>query len=395
MRILWVVKTQMDVAVDRSTYLSMASELQTLGHSVRLLSGRRRSGSRVAADEAVEYVNVPGIPGVFHVGYLFDVYARVLRMLRTHPPEVMLFDPVSAPAVCRAIRHQHGTHPPLIMDVRSLPVPVSSPGTWARNWLFSQGLHSGARVSDALSVITPALREALDADYGVRFDRVVTWSSGVDVRLFDPRRIPAQAVAAKRRELGLQDRVVVLYHGTMDLRRGLGTLLEAFACLPGDVRAQIGLVLLGDGPAQAALARVIAEKGLHDAVRCLAAVGHDDVPLFIAAADAGVLPFPDLPIWRTSSPIKLFEYLAMGKPVIATVIEAHRSVLNGRGCAIFAGDGSRAHLATALGELPALSSAQREAMGREGRSLVESSYTWAAQARRLSNFLTELRGRGC
>ena len=77
-------------------------------------------------------------------------------------------------------------------------------------------------------------------------------------------------------------------------------------------------------------------------------VSHKEVPKYINRSDAGILPFPDWPGWNTSSFLKLLEYLACGKPVIATRIPAHTSVLDGRNFAFWALTSSPESIAAAI-----------------------------------------------
>jgi glycosyltransferase involved in cell wall biosynthesis len=56
-------------------------------------------------------------------------------------------------------------------------------------------------------------------------------------------------------------------------------------------------------------------------------VSHDQVPKCLSQAHVGVLPFPDEVKFRVSSPIKLFEYMAAGLPIMATRILCHTEVI--------------------------------------------------------------------
>jgi glycosyltransferase involved in cell wall biosynthesis len=66
------------------------------------------------------------------------------------------------------------------------------------------------------------------------------------------------------------------------------------------------------------------------------AVPHDQIQEWLAKAHIGVLPFPDEEKFRVSSPIKLFEYMAAGMPVLTTRIECHTSVLQNEGNSFWA-----------------------------------------------------------
>jgi glycosyltransferase involved in cell wall biosynthesis len=392
MRILWVLKKQLDVTVDRSTYVAMVGELAALGHSVVLITGNKRQATDIGLGGRVRYVPTSPVPGAFHASFLLGAYVETRRFLMSQPPDVLVFDPFSAPAVAVALRQARVNHVRLVMDVRTLPGPRSSLPSWLRDAVFANGIKVGARIADGVAVITDALRDSLEREYGLPANlRGAVWSSGVDVDLFNPDRICKNMVREVRRQFKLDGRVILLYHGAIDLRRGLGELVEAFSLLEAATQSRLGLVLLGEGSGLAALRQSVARLGLEDAVRWVPSVPHERVPLFVAAGDVGVIPLPDLDIWRTSSPIKLFEYLAMKKPVVVTDIEAHHAVLGARPHAIYSHGSSALSLANALERLAAMSREAIGMAGEDGRDLVIESYTWTAQASRLSAFLEALR----
>jgi glycosyltransferase involved in cell wall biosynthesis len=113
-----------------------------------------------------------------------------------------------------------------------------------------------------------------------------------------------------RARLGISDRLIVGFHGVFSPWYGLDALVEAFAL----VEAQDAfLLLVGDGVDREAVERLVAERGLADRVLITGFVSHDEVPGYLDALDIAVIPDH---VWWTS-PLKLFEYGAMRKPVIA------------------------------------------------------------------------------
>jgi len=121
-------------------------------------------------------------------------------------------------------------------------------------------------------------------------------------------------------------------------------------------------------------------------------VPYEQMPACIAGCDIGMLAYPDVEFWRTSNPLKLLEYMAMNKPVIARDIEAFRAIIGGSGCAMFLSDNSPAAIAEALAEAY---QRRRElpALGAGGRAQVLAYYTWEAQAISLMQFLHAIGGK--
>jgi len=126
-----------------------------------------------------------------------------------------------------------------------------------------------------------------------------------------------------KRQHGLSGRKIVLYVGklsavecTLDLAKAVSSLLEE--------QESIVLVMVGDGPERASIERFVDEKGLKSRVRVTGWVSHEEVPNWIAMADVCVLPrredMPSAKFYSPHSVRKVGEYLALGKPVVATPV---------------------------------------------------------------------------
>jgi glycosyltransferase involved in cell wall biosynthesis len=104
--------------------------------------------------------------------------------------------------------------------------------------------------------------------------------------------------------------------GSLKPWHGLSTLVDAFALLP---RAEqiARLLIVGDGPERSSVADKVSSYGLQEAVHFAGSVDPEAVPGFLASMSVGVAPYPDLPSFYFS-PLKVFEYLAAGLPVVAS-----------------------------------------------------------------------------
>ena len=406
LRIVWVLKKQLDRATDRSARVEMVKALQAAGHTVLLLTGKRSSTADYGLGESLEFARTLPWPGAFHLSFLLSVRARVRRLVRAGRVDVVVFDPLSAVAILGALaghrRRARASTPrvTLVMDVRSLPAPGRRWAARGRRALFRMGVTVGARIAEGVTVISPALHEELVQGSGLSANKPwVVWSSAVDATRFDPRRFSADDVGRLRSDLGLENHYVVLYHGAMDMRRGLDALVQSFAVLRarGDDRARL-LLVGGDYDVQA-LRSLAAREGLGERIVFVDTVPYETVPLYVAAADAGIVPLPDTAIWRTSSPLKLFEYLAMEKPVIVSDIRAHRDLVQPScGACFMRGFGADA-IAAAIesvmawdGDSVSASGGAATAKGAAARDLVMREYSWSSQAGRMLAFVGELRG---
>jgi glycosyltransferase involved in cell wall biosynthesis len=117
---------------------------------------------------------------------------------------------------------------------------------------------------------------------------------------------------------------VVVYAGTFEDYQGLPTLLAGIPAVLSKVPNAV-FVLVGDsGSKGASFYRQARKMGVENSLRVISRQERERIPAFLALAD--VLFSPRL--YGGNLPLKIFEYLASGKPIVATDIPAHRSVLN-------------------------------------------------------------------
>src|SRR5262249_22465461 len=173
-------------------------------------------------------------------------------------------------------------------------------------------------------------------------------------------------------------------------------LVEAIKILRARGRTDIGAVLIGDGPERP---RVMQAAGNIETIVFTGAIPHDRMPAALSAADVGVAPFDvaahaPLALGFYWSPLKIFEYMAAGLPVVAPAVDRIPSLVeNGREGILYVPPdegsyraaqtgGSHAEaLAAALLELadPQL----RQRLGAAARDRAVRQYSWAAHSRAL------------
>ena len=165
--------------------------------------------------------------------------------------------------------------------------------------------------------VTEALREEWIAA-GMPADKICVWPDAVDLERFEQAPAPSDARAA----LGLpREGALAVYCGHFYDEKGVPSLVDAARLLP-----KASLLLVGGWPADIERMRERAHGS--GAVRFAGFVANALVPLHLAAADVLVLPnSARFPQSRTTSPLKLFEYMAARRPIVATRIPALAGLL--------------------------------------------------------------------
>jgi glycosyltransferase involved in cell wall biosynthesis len=124
-------------------------------------------------------------------------------------------------------------------------------------------------------------------------------------------------------------------------------------------------------------------------VRYLGSVEHARVPELLARVKVGLIPLHPVANYVDAYPVKLFEYMAAGLPVIATDVPRWREFLEAHGCGVCVEPGSPRRLAEAITRL--LDDDQRaRAMGERARRAAVEHYSWETQAAVLADLYAEL-----
>jgi glycosyltransferase involved in cell wall biosynthesis len=184
--------------------------------------------------------------------------------------------------------------------------------------------------------------------------------------------------------------VVAVFAGAFRAWHGAITLVRAIRQLRAEGRAGVDAVLIGDGPE---LARTQAEAAGLDGVTFTGAVPHDRMPACLAAADIGVAPFdvaahPPLQLAFYWSPLKVFEYMAAGLPVVAPDIPRLARIVGSGQAGLLYDTHAPRGLADALARL-AERGDERRRLGAAARARVCEEFSWAAHCRRLDDAIRQ------
>ena len=244
------------------------------------------------------------------------------------------------------------------------------PNAWPSTLLFDR-LTSRA---DAITVSNSFLRD--------RYGGEIVWH-GRDTAAFDPARYPIEE-ARSRLGLALDERVVMFF-GTIQRYKGVDDLIRAVAALD---RRDVRLVLVGAGDTAAARsAAEMARALLGPRATVIGLQPFARVPEIIAAADVVVVPQQRTSATMGQMPAKLFDAMAMAKPVVATRVSDIPRVLDG--CGWVVEPDSPPALAAAIREV--LDDPARAAsMAAAARRKCVAEYSWDAMERTLTGIFERL-----
>jgi len=265
---------------------------------------------------------------------------------------------------------------PFLMEVRDLwpefaidlgvlhnPVLIKL-SRWLEGFLYARATH--------LIVNSPAYRDNL-LQKGIDEQKISLIPNGVDPTMFDPDA-DGQLV---RKELKLDDRFVVTYAGALGMANDIPTIL----CAANHLRAHrtINFLLVGDGKERSNLEAIAAELDLPN-VTFTGARPKSNMPAFLAASNACVATLQDIPMFRTTYPNKVFDYMAAGRPTILAIDGVIRQVVEEAGGGIFVPPGDDRALAEAALYL-ANHPEEAKRMGQQARNYVAQHFNRTGQAK--------------
>ena len=336
------------------------------------------------ASLVIERVAVPRQPSARRAVFLVQVFRRTLAA--RHVDVIMTRDLAIASI---ALRLPAGWRPPIVYESHGFAPAVSAelsalhahltPGGAAKLRRLEARERQVWRDADGYVTITSGLARELAGRFGDR-RRVATVADGT--------RLPAPGPEPPRPARAAGAGPVIGYAGHLYSWKGIDVLIAALGHLPG----MQGLVVGGlDGEPDAARVRALADRLAPGRVRFTGQVDPPQVAALIREAD--VLVIPNLPT-RTSttytSPLKLFEYMASGRPIVASDLPAFREVLRPDGNAVLVAPGDEAALADGIrrvvtdGALAARIAAQAKAD--------VTGYSWDKRAERLEAVLAAAAG---
>ena len=360
---------------------------------------------------------------VWQASYLAGLAAALPRELATRRPDVVFARDLRTARI--AARPTHAIGAKLAFEVHGLPSYEARHGAGRSNLppaeaerlrrleaeVFSQ--------ADRIVTITECARRILLDDYGVPSPRVRTVADGTTVAETPatsadtgPRGVEAAALVgaaplppkaggltppalggrgaalASPAPQGPRDVPRVFYVGQLYPWKGAGLVVDVAGLVPEARFVVVGGTPAGpDGdPDVAALIRRIREAGTGECVELRGYVSYGRVPAQLREASVALLPLPDEPVARYfTSPLKLFDYMAAGVPIVASDLPSIREVLRHGENALLATPGDPRAFAAAVRYL-LRDPAYARRLGARGREDVRA-YSWDARAARLLEFL--------
>jgi len=354
----------------------LADNLKKMGHHVTLILPKIGYPKKQTVVDVIEipFIDLPIIrPLSFHL--ISSLY--LLKTLRSNADFIY-------------VRQLNSFLPPLISKLYNIPsffeIPndpyIAYQSRSKMRCFFEKTMDKlSMALSDKIVVLSEWSKKRLNQLGRIPLSKVVVLPSGTDTNLFRP--LEKDACCQK---VGLDPSFFYIgFVGTFFVHQGIDILIDAAPVVLGKF-PNVRFLLVGDGPMMDAWKTKVNQKGLQDVFVFTGQVPYRKVPEYIGAMDICVAPH--LKDSNQASPVKIFDYMACGRAIVASDIEVVREIVGDSKCALLVVPEVPKEMAEGIVELVKYPE-KRKLMGATGRTLVVKHFDRLIMARDLMNRFSE------
>jgi glycosyltransferase involved in cell wall biosynthesis len=353
----------------------MVSAMRRQGHDVVMVAPAMAEGAAFGDDAGLISRIKKMLPGALYelleLGYSWVAYRKLRDAYAQHRPDVLYerYNLFFLPGLWLKKR----TGIPYLLEVNSpLAHERAAYGGLKLKALARWTERSVWRGADMTLPVTNVLADFLRRD-GVPESRIMVVPNGVN-----RDRFPADQDGARLREqLGLGGKIVLGFVGFIRDWHGLPHVVDAMAAMEN--RDQLHFLVVGDGPGRIQLEEHARRLGMAHQVSCLGLVDRDRVAAHVSAFDIALQP----KVVAYASPLKLFEYMGLGRAIIAPDQPNIREILTDAQDALLFAPDDTADFRAKIMRLCA-DAALRQRLGQGAMRTIEAKgLTWDNNARRV------------
>jgi glycosyltransferase involved in cell wall biosynthesis len=383
--ITWLSYLILDVHLHTSRALEIMRHMESIGYHNALIATRSANYIPKNSNQHLILFPLRYKELISQILFTMCVFLYLpIHILKEKPRFIIvsadfsIFGTIPCALIARVMRTK------FVLDVRSTPVDESvCLSAFLRKQIFSISVLVAKKLYSGFTIITSMMKKELCFQYKIYPQKVGIWTSGVTLDSFNPIE-SVESGRDLRKQLGLENKFIVFYHGSLSNHRGITKAIEAIRLI-GQNYPDVVLFLLGS-PIYPKLEELLKESPLNSQVLVHSPVAYHDVPKFISFADVCIIPLPDMPFWRAQSPLKLLEYLAMEKTVIVSDIPAHINVIGIQPCGIYLQSVTPEEIATCI-KYAYENKYRLKQWGKFGRIIIQEKFTWQKIALDLERYL--------
>ncbi|MCI5144428.1 MAG: glycosyltransferase WbuB [Candidatus Electrothrix sp. AR3] len=305
-----------------------------------------------------------------------------ISLLRRVKPDVVILRQgryLSAIILCRLMKI------PLIVEVNGpvLEDQFAPKKQRIRGGAFWQWLEiKMLSIPDHIMVVSETLK-GYYVNCGIPYEKITSVPNGVDIHTFHPE-VSGERV---RKKLGLQGKTIIGFSGNFAPWHGLHLLADAMKTIhESNKYKDLALLLIGK-PGE-----LFTMPDFPDAITTFTGhIPHEEMPEYLAVIDIFIAPYPEInPFYF--SPLKIFEAMSMGKPVIASAQGQICELITDQVSGLLYPPRDQTALINAIESL-IIDPLLKDKLGRQARTVMETKFTWKNNARKMLDLCKQVRSK--
>jgi len=388
MKILYLSSSPAMSLTDRRGYSThikeMIQALEQTGNTVFLVTGKTNSpknGNSLFVNKIKAHLTgsiIEKIRMFYDIYFDFKYYFCAKKVLQSFSPDIIYER--------YAVFHQSGAilsknyNTPLILELNSITSELDVHYGHHRRRLARKIEKRVLMSVGAIVVVSNFLRDYL-LNLGIPASKIQVIPNGVDPNRFNPS-INGEFIRKKCR---IKDKIVIGFVGGFNKWHGADSLILAASYIIKKIK-NIHFLLVGDGPMRGSSEKFVRDSGMSEYVTFTGSVLYEDIPQYIAAMD--ITSMPSSNSW--GSPIKIFEYMAMEKPIIAPRVGPVEEIIDDGKEGLLIDPGNKDQLRDAILYLCENEELKNQ-IANNARQKVLKNYTWKKNASRIIKLASRLK----
>ena len=301
--------------------------------------------------------------------YLFFMIASVIATLWVQSPDVVV---ATSPQFFCAVAGYMASRikgVPFVFELRDIwPESIVTVGAMKPSlpirFLEKMELFLYRKATKVVA-LTDAFKENL-IKRGIPSEKIEVIKNGVDLSFFSPRPRPSHVV----QELGANGKLIISYIGTIGMAHAVDKIVDTAERLRD--RKEILFLVVGEGAQKGQIVEQVSQKGLTN-IRVLPGVSKEKVSDYYAVTDLNLITLRNKPLFRTVIPSKIFEIMAMARPILCAVDGETRGLVEQARSGVFVEPENVNQMVEIIEKL-CLDKKRLIEMGQYGRRFVESHF---------------------
>jgi glycosyltransferase involved in cell wall biosynthesis len=375
----------------RTDYYGAVSVGGSFSHTLGFLSGLRSLGHQyciassgaLPVDPTDGFTTIPysrlyrNLPEVLSIAYNLRLIPAASKIIQHERPDFIYHRHSEFNYSSAVLARKFGL--PLILECNGSEVWIKK--HWGRVYMeriLQMAEEFQFAVADVITVVSDIMKDDL-VRLGVDAQKILVNPNGVDPDQFHPGVRPAEITKQHR----LEGKTVAGFVGTFGAWHGVEVLARAIQ--PTVQRnPNVHFLIIGDGALRGQVERIIREDNVGDSATLTGSVAHADIPGYLAACDILLSPHVHNADGTRffGSPTKLFEYMAMAKPIIASGVGQIGDVIHDGVNGVLMKERDHIDLAEKILAL-AENAVLRDQLGAAARRDAIEKYSWQQNARRV------------